>query len=70
MLTATGELDRAKGLVDDVLEHDASHVSALKLRAAWLIDSDEIDDAEGKQEAVEGGDSMYEKAVRERKRSV
>lgn len=39
-LAATGERPEAEALVEAVLEDDASHVDALKLRAARLIETD------------------------------
>ena len=45
MLEATGNSVGARALVEDVLASDANHVEALKMRAAWLIDGDEADDA-------------------------
>ncbi|WP_209425313.1 tetratricopeptide repeat protein [Pararhodobacter sp. SW119] len=40
MLLATDAEDQARTQVDRILEDDASHVEALKLRATWLIEAD------------------------------
>ena len=45
MLEATGNEVGARALVGEVLESDPSQVEALKMRAAWLIQSDETDEA-------------------------
>lgn len=45
MLVDTANPVGARSLVEEVLESDASHVGALKLRADWLIDQDQTDAA-------------------------
>ena len=40
MLLGTDNPVGARALVEEVLESDSSHVEALKMRAAWLIDED------------------------------
>ncbi len=45
MLVATGNDVGARQLVEAVLEHDKSHVEALKMRATWQIEADQADEA-------------------------
>lgn len=45
MLEATGNEVGARQLVETVLDRDPGQVEALKMSAAWLIDSDQADDA-------------------------
>ncbi|MEP1202166.1 MULTISPECIES: tetratricopeptide repeat protein [Rhodobacterales] len=45
MLLATGNQVGARALAEDILTEDASNVTALKLRAQMLIDSDQAGDA-------------------------
>ncbi len=45
MLQETGNSVGARALVEDVLAADANHTEALKMRAAWLIEADEADEA-------------------------
>lgn len=45
MLSATGELKEAHTLVDEVLAEDSGAAEALKLKATWQIQEDEIGDA-------------------------
>lgn len=45
MLDVDGQTDRAKALVEEVLAQDNSEVSALKMKAAWLIEEDQVRDA-------------------------
>lgn len=45
MLSATGSLDEAHKLVDEVLAEDSGAAEALKLKATWQIQEDEIGDA-------------------------
>lgn len=45
MLVARSNEIGARQLVEAVLEHDSSHVEALKMRASWQIDADETDAA-------------------------
>lgn len=45
MLEQTGNSVGARALVEDVLASDANHVAALKMKATWLIDADETDEA-------------------------
>ncbi len=45
MLVADGNEVGARQLVEQVLEHDATQVDALKMRATWQIESDEVDAA-------------------------
>ncbi len=45
MLEITDNRVGARSLVEQVLEEDANQVDALKMRAAWLIDSDHADEA-------------------------
>lgn len=45
MLLQTGETPEAQRLVNAVLEVDSRHVDALKMRAAWAIDTDDTDAA-------------------------
>lgn len=47
MLVATGNETGARQLVGAVLERDPNQVEALKMSAAWLIESDKADDAIG-----------------------
>ncbi|SMX46451.1 tetratricopeptide repeat protein [Actibacterium lipolyticum] len=45
LLVAMGNDVGARALVDNVLEEDPGMVEALKMRAIWLIDSDQADEA-------------------------
>lgn len=45
MLEATGNSVGARALVEDVLATDPSHTEAVKMRARWLIESDDTDAA-------------------------
>ena len=45
MLVADGNEVGARTLIEQVLEHDATHVDALKMRATWQIEGDEVDAA-------------------------
>ena len=45
MLAATDNRVGARARIEEVLAEDATHVEALKLRAAWLIDEDRPGDA-------------------------
>lgn len=45
MLIATGGDARARELVGEVLEEDNRSINALKMRANWLIDEDQVRDA-------------------------
>ncbi len=45
MLQETGNSVGARSLIEDVLSSDANHAEALRMRAAWLIEADETDDA-------------------------
>lgn len=45
MLVATGNNVGARALIEEVLASDPSHVAALKMKAAWLIDEDKPGDA-------------------------
>lgn len=45
MLTATGQEDEARQLVDEVLAEDSGAVEALKLKATWFIRDDKVGDA-------------------------
>lgn len=45
MREQTGNNVGARQLVEEVLERDATQIDALKMKAAWLIDSDETDQA-------------------------
>ena len=45
MLAATGNQVGARALVEEVLAEDQSHVDALKMRANWLVEQDETDEA-------------------------
>lgn len=45
MLIATRNEVGARQLVEAVLEHDRSHVEALKMQATWQIDADETEEA-------------------------
>lgn len=45
MLSATGQADPARKLVEDVLAEDAGQVEAMKLKSSWLIAADKTDDA-------------------------
>lgn len=45
MLFTTGDAVGARALVEEVLAEDASNVEAVKLKAAWLIDGDQVDEA-------------------------
>lgn len=45
MLASTGNKVGARALIEEVLVEDVSHVAALKMRAAWLIESDKPGDA-------------------------
>lgn len=45
MLFTTGDAVAARALVEEVLAEDAAHVEAIKLKAGWLIDGDQVDEA-------------------------
>ncbi len=45
MLINTGNIAEARELVDEVLEHDPTQTSAIKLQAAWMIKDDKPGDA-------------------------
>lgn len=45
MLVRTGNSVGARALVEEVIASDPNQVEALKMRAAWLIEADEVDDA-------------------------
>ncbi|MDO6736070.1 tetratricopeptide repeat protein [Octadecabacter sp. 1_MG-2023] len=45
MLIITGDSVGARALVEEILENDPTQVNALKIKAGWLIESDEIDEA-------------------------
>ena len=45
MLQATGNNTGAQALIEEVLVSDPSHVAALKMKAAWLIQADKPGDA-------------------------
>ena len=45
MLQQTGNSVGARALIEDVLSTDAGNVEANKMRAAWLIEADETDEA-------------------------
>lgn len=45
MKAATGDADAARALVDEILTNDPGKVSALKMRAAWQIEDDEVSEA-------------------------
>ncbi|MEO1536110.1 MAG: tetratricopeptide repeat protein [Pseudomonadota bacterium] len=45
MLIAVNNEVGGRQLVEEVLEHDPSHVEALKMRATWEIDADQTDEA-------------------------
>ena len=45
MFLQTGNAVGARAAVEEILEQDATHVDALKLKAGWLIDDDEVGDA-------------------------
>ncbi len=45
MLIATGNSVGARSLVEEVLAEDAGHIEALKLKAGWLIDDDQVGEA-------------------------
>lgn len=45
MALGTGQEDRARALVAEILEEDDRHVEALKLHAAWLIDAERTTEA-------------------------
>lgn len=45
MLIVTGNNVGARSLIEEVLTDDPSHVEALKLKANWLIDSDQVSEA-------------------------
>lgn len=45
MLSATGNAVGARAQVEAVLAHDATQVEATKLKAGWLIEDDETDEA-------------------------
>jgi len=45
MLSETGDVDQAAGIVEDVLSQDGSNVEALKLRAQWQIENGDADQA-------------------------
>lgn len=45
MLIKTGNPVGARAQVEEVLEHDPSHVGALKMKASWLIEDDQPGDA-------------------------
>ncbi|WP_424831765.1 tetratricopeptide repeat protein [Ruegeria sp.] len=45
MLFASGQVDAGRALIDKVLEEDISQADAVKFKAAWLIEEDNIGDA-------------------------
>ncbi len=45
MLAVTGDQDGARSMVDEVLTEDPSNVDALKIKANWLIEDDQVGDA-------------------------
>lgn len=45
MYLGDGQTDRARALVEQVLAEDSGEVEALKLKANWLIDEDQVRDA-------------------------
>jgi tetratricopeptide (TPR) repeat protein len=45
MLFTTGDAVAARALVEEVLAEDAVHLEAIKLKAAWLIEGDQVDEA-------------------------
>ncbi len=45
MLISNGDDARARGLVDEVLAQDGRNPAALKMRANWLVDEDQVRDA-------------------------
>jgi Flp pilus assembly protein TadD len=45
MLEAMGNQVGARALVEEVLEEDASQIDAMKMRAGWLIQNDQADEA-------------------------
>ena len=45
MLLGTGDSVGARALVEEVLEADQSHVAALQMRAAWMIEDDRASEA-------------------------
>ncbi len=45
MYIADGQVDKARALVESVLAEDAGDVNALKIKANWLIDQDQVRDA-------------------------
>ena len=45
MQNARGNVVGARARIEEVIENDSSHVSALKMRAAWHIEDDKTDDA-------------------------
>jgi tetratricopeptide (TPR) repeat protein len=45
MLIGVNEQQRAREIVDQVLEEDKANVDALKLKSNWLIDDDQVRDA-------------------------
>ncbi len=45
MLFTTGDVVAARALVEEVLTEDATNLEGVKLKAAWLIDGDQIDEA-------------------------
>lgn len=47
MQLAMGDAVQARALVEEVLAQDAGNVEALKLKAAWAVDDDKVDEAIG-----------------------
>lgn len=45
MYIADGQVDKARALVESVLAEDQGDVNALKIKANWLIDQDQVRDA-------------------------
>ena len=45
MLLRTGNSVGARAAVEEILAEDAGHVEALKLKAGWQIDDDQVGDA-------------------------
>lgn len=45
MLVATGNTERARELIDEVLTSDRRHVEAIRMKATWLIEEDNTGDA-------------------------
>ncbi|MBV1904328.1 MAG: tetratricopeptide repeat protein [Marinosulfonomonas sp.] len=45
MLVSTGSTEKARALIDEIIQENSSHVAALKMEAEWLIQDDRVGEA-------------------------